>query len=81
MWPELHDLTVHAVLFGFITMEQRRKVIEPFIERAKRQQQAGQHALETYGKEMDAFSLMTIKWGIEMIKINLVFFNSLLEAD
>lgn len=81
MWPELHDFTVHAVLFGLITPEQRRKIVEPFIERALRQQKASKYALETYGKEMDAFSLMTIKWGTGIIEGNLKYFRSLLEME
>lgn len=81
MWPELHDFTVHALLFNLITREQRRKVVEPFIERAERQYRVGTDALKKYGKKMDFFSTATMQRGMETCTENIKYFHSLLETD
>ncbi len=81
MWPEMHDLTVHAVLFSLISRDRRRAVVMPFIERAERQQGKGQHAIEQYRSLMDPFMLATIEWGMKSVAENLKYFYSLLEMD
>jgi DNA-binding PadR family transcriptional regulator len=81
MWPELHDFTVHALLFQLITKEQRQQVLAPLIDRAEQQYRKGKEALDRYGSEMDFFSLSTLKWGVETCAENIRYFKSLLERD
>jgi DNA-binding PadR family transcriptional regulator len=81
MWPEMHDFTVHAVLFKLISKEQRRAVVMPFIERAELQQKSGMHAMEAYAPQMDTYMLATMEWGMRTIDENLKYFRSLLEME
>ncbi|MCD1293742.1 PadR family transcriptional regulator [Methanocella sp. CWC-04] len=78
---EEYEFMLHAVYFNLISKEQRSKVITPIYESKKAELKEALEKRENLGPHMPGFPLAVLDNGIEMLKISVRFYETLLEMD
>jgi len=77
---EADMLSIHIVFFRFISEEDRKKVIEPFYDFAKRRYEIACRYMESYPREkLDEFVYPYLEYGIKVLKLSLELYEKLVE--
>lgn len=76
-----YNFMVHAVHFGIITKEERRKMTQPMYEDAKEELKEALEKREKFGPYLDRLTLVVLDEGIEQLKSKVRFYGKLMEMD
>lgn len=80
-YTDAQDLIVHVMFFQFITKDERRKVIEPFLAYVKERYEDAAAKMEKYKGQLGPFSLCLLEYGAPLLRNQMDFLQRLMELD
>ncbi len=78
---DVDDLIIHILFFSLIKKEERTKVIEPFYNFTKQRYDDVIGKMEKYKSQLDKFALLTLEYGIPLLKLNMEMYQKLMEIE
>ena len=78
---DANDLIVHVMFFQFISKEDRRKVVEPFLARIKEKYEDGLAKMEKFKGQLSPFPLCLLEYGVPILKNHIDFYQKLIDID
>lgn len=76
-----YDFQLHAVLFGLLTPEERRKVTEPIYNEALKDLEDAITKHNKFSQYLDKYSLIVLENGIEDIKQKIALYKKLMDME
>lgn len=76
---DFQDFMAHAVFFGLLTPEERRRFIEPLLKESEAELKEAQAKHDRFGKYMDKHSLFVLNYGTEEIQNQIKFLRTFME--
>jgi len=78
---DAQDLIVHVMFFQFITKDERRKVIKPFLAYVKDRYEDAAAKLEKFKGQLGPFPLCLLEFGKPTLKNQMDFLQKLMDID
>jgi DNA-binding PadR family transcriptional regulator len=78
---DVQDLLIHIFFFRLISKEKRRIVLEPFHKNAAERYDAIVKQKEIQHLKLDKFALVTLEYGLPMLKLSKEMYERLMEMD
>ena len=78
---DAQDLIVHVMFFQFITKDERRKVVEPFLAYVKERYEDAAAKMEKFKGQLGPFPLLLLEFGKPTLENQMNFLQKLMDVD